>query len=89
MEAVEAVGISLACDPLHFQIETEVRRRLIRRVDLEVLRDRIDALTKHLQQRRMRGLRRQYPTRQQHYAVTTRRARIEAQRVTEPSHSIE
>ena len=29
MEAVEAVNIGLTQDPVHFQIETEVRRRVL------------------------------------------------------------
>src|SRR5438876_7769558 len=69
MEAVEAVGIGLTQDPLHFQIETEILRRLIRGVHLEILRDRIDALPQHLKQRCIRGLGRQHRTRQQHDAM--------------------
>ena len=53
MEAVEAVGIGLTQDPLHFQIETEILRRLIRSVHLEILRDRIAAFKAQLERARV------------------------------------
>src|SRR5207253_200454 len=76
MEAVEAVNIRHTQDPLHFQIETEVRRRLIPGVNLEILRDRIDALAQYLKQRRIRGLCRQYRARQQDDVMASRQAAI-------------
>src|SRR5438552_1292593 len=77
MEAVEAVSVSLAHDPLHLDIETEVRRRLVPGVNLEILCDRVDALPEYLKQPRICGLRRQYPTRQQHDALRALRAAVE------------
>jgi hypothetical protein len=43
MEAVEAVSVGLAQDPLDFRVETEVRRGLISGVNLEILYGPIDA----------------------------------------------
>jgi hypothetical protein len=37
MEAVEAVTVGLAQDPLDFRVETEVRRGLIPGVNLEIV----------------------------------------------------
>jgi len=76
MEAVETVNIGLTQDPLHLKIETEVRRRLIPRVNLEILQDSIDALPQQLQQCRIRGFRRQYPARQQHDVIASHHGRI-------------
>jgi len=76
MEAVEAVNIRHTQDPLHFQIETEVRRRPIPGVNLEILCDRIDALAQYLKQRRIRGLRRQDRARQQDDVMASRQAAI-------------
>jgi hypothetical protein len=48
MEAAEAVTISFTQNPIDLGVEAEVRRRLVPGVDLEILRDRIDALAEHV-----------------------------------------
>ena len=72
MEPVEAVNTSLAQDPLHLGAETEVRRRLVPRVHLEIFCDRIDPLPEHLKQGRVGRLGRHNPARQQHDAMASR-----------------
>ena len=76
VEAVEAASMGCAQDSLHFQIETVVRGRPIPGVNLEILRDRIDALPQYLKQRRIRGLRRQDRARQQDDVMASRQAAI-------------
>ena len=63
METVEAVAVSLAQNPLDLGLETEVRRRQVAGVHLEILRDRIDAVDQGRQQRRVRRLGRHDRTR--------------------------
>jgi hypothetical protein len=49
MEAAEAVTICLTRNSLDLGVEAEVGWRLVPGVDLEVLRDRIDAFAEKLQ----------------------------------------
>ena len=42
MEAIEAAPVGLAQQPVNLGSEAVTRRRLIARVDLEILRDRIN-----------------------------------------------
>src|SRR5205823_9091686 len=69
MEVVEAASAGLAQDPVDLCLETEARRRPLRRVHLELLCNRVDAISEHLEQRRVRRLYRQHRTWQQHDAM--------------------
>ena len=72
VEPLEAMRIGLAQDPRALHAEVVVRRRPFRGVDLEILRDRINALPEHLKQRGVGRFGRQHSTGQEHdgYAVS-------------------
>src|SRR5690242_11133574 len=58
MEPVEASRVRFPQDPVGLDVEAEPRRRTISGVDLEVLRDGVDAIAEHPEQafvRRCRG----------------------------------
>ena len=76
MEAVEAVSIGLAQDPLDLHVQGVARRRPIPGVHLEILRHGLDTLPENLKQRRIRGLGGHHRTWQQHHAMPSRHAAI-------------
>jgi hypothetical protein len=47
METLESVSVCLSQNPVHLVVEAVARRRTIPRIDLEILRDRIDPLAEH------------------------------------------
>lgn len=49
METLELVSVRLPNNALDLSGETEIRRRFLSRVHLQVLRDRVDAVAEHVQ----------------------------------------
>src|SRR5207253_5235275 len=66
VEAIEAACVRFTQDAVDLGCERVVRRRLVRRVDRELLGGRVDAPTQHLEQRTIRRSRRQHAARQQY-----------------------
>src|SRR6266581_1343685 len=85
METIESVNVSFSQNPLYLGVEAEVRRRLFLRVQLEILRDRINAISEDPKQRRVCRLGRHYTARQQHDAMASRHGRDPTPVVVTPS----
>src|SRR5262245_6374609 len=72
MEAVEPARISLPQNSGELRLEAELRRRVSLCVHLEILHDRIDTLVEYLQECRIRQIRGQNASRQDHRSVPHR-----------------
>ena len=68
MEPLPATHVGLADDTRDLEIEAVVIRRLVGRVDLQVLGNRMDILAERLDERGVRGLRREDAARKQDHA---------------------
>lgn len=72
MESLKVASVRLSHNPLHLGVEAEIGRRRLSGVHLEILCDRIDVVSQHLQQRCVGGLGRKDTSRQQHDTMAIR-----------------